>query len=69
MAKADYMLCSVCDGKAFYDAGIDWFYFGGQVAALCDDCAKTNEIVVRKRQRELNDYNRFTAQPPTVEGE
>lgn len=24
MARADYWLCDVCDGKSFYDANLDW---------------------------------------------
>ena len=58
MAYGDYMHCSVCDVKAFYDANIDWECqyiargdFGEplSVTVLCDDCFKTHEIVVQPR--------------------
>jgi hypothetical protein len=26
MARSDYWGCAACDGKAFYDANIDWDY-------------------------------------------
>lgn len=58
MAAADYMHCAICDGKAFYDAEIDWEHqhvahddagYPISVTALCDECFKTHEIVVRPR--------------------
>ena len=62
MAAADYRLCDVCGGKAFYDA--DLYYpdepndageflpgFVGAWAVLCDECAKTHEVVVRPKRR------------------
>jgi hypothetical protein len=55
----------VCDGKSFYDAVIDRDYAremksqrsdgrmlpvgAGDMAAICTECAKTHEIVVRLR--------------------
>ena len=51
MAKIDYMLCSVCDNKTFYDAYVD--YSGAvecgrlcDMAAICQDCAKTHSIKI-----------------------
>ena len=55
MAAADYHLCAVCEGKAFYDAEItDPRYCASwdpsenadpiEIVVLCSDCAKTYEI-------------------------
>lgn len=63
MAMADYYLCDVCGGKAFYDANIsDQRYTGRfdpdefdpdwgvvEMKVLCPDCAKTHCVEVRKR--------------------
>ena len=50
MAYCDYMHCAVCDCKVHYDAGND--YVAGEClpVVLCDQCLKTHEIVVRKRE-------------------
>ena len=62
MAEADYWLCDVCDGKTFYDAGLD--YDGeyershdhrmlpagaGDMAVICIKCAETHEITWRPK--------------------
>ena len=62
MAGADYWRCDVCGGKAFYDAPLNYddhthmrddgvlLPLGcGDMAALCEDCAKTHEVVVKPR--------------------
>jgi hypothetical protein len=61
MAYADYHLCDLCEGKAFYDANInDRRYVATYdpsetcdpigVAVLCAECNKTHEAVIRPRQ-------------------
>jgi len=58
MAAADYRLCDLCNGKAFYDADLN--YDGrtdqwghplpdhvGDWAVICEECAKTNQVVIR----------------------
>lgn len=51
MAKADYRLCDVCDGKVFYDANLNYepnsepplYYeldYLGDWKVICKDCAK-----------------------------
>jgi len=66
MAMADYYLCDVCGGKAFYDAGIsdsrytalfdsseydpDWGVVDMKV--LCPDCAKTHEVVIKEKDHD-----------------
>lgn len=58
MALADYHLCAVCEGKAFYDANVtDPGYCATYdtdedcdpigIKVLCSGCAKSHEIVVR----------------------
>ena len=47
MAMADYCLCAMCAGKAFYDAGVD--YGSAEVLALCAACAKHYRLSVRVR--------------------
>ena len=58
MAYCDYHHCAVCDGKAFYDAEVNWpsmdvvsdgFGVPISVVALCVSCYQTHQIVVRKR--------------------
>jgi hypothetical protein len=64
MAGKDYFWCDVCKrNKCFYDAQLD--YRSGRVsertgkevpgnsadvAAICDSCIKTHEIVIRERK-------------------
>lgn len=61
MATADYYLCDVCDGKAFYDANLDYDHddpvlYGngsrlgrvGDMRVICVNCAKTHKILVAK---------------------
>lgn len=61
MAMADYRLCDVCGGKAFYDADIRDSHYCATwdpsedaepigLAVLCSDCNKTHEAVVRPRE-------------------
>jgi hypothetical protein len=63
MALGDYHLCAVCEGKAFYDANIsDPHYVATYdptetaepigIKALCYNCAKTYEVVVRLKDNE-----------------
>lgn len=54
MAGADYHHCALCGRKAFYDADInDPRYLGEKdfdpitVKALCSECTKTHDLVVR----------------------
>lgn len=58
MAMADYALCDVCHGKAFYDANItDSRYCATYdptedaepigIAVLCSECNKTHELIIR----------------------
>lgn len=37
MARADYWLCDVCDGKSFYDANLDWDYAREKNSVRPDD--------------------------------
>ena len=62
MAAADYRLCDVCGGKAFYDANLNNDFdapaeehirdsnykldYLGDWAVLCRDCAKTHKCVI-----------------------
>lgn len=53
MAGSDYYRCDRCDRKAFYDANIDYNEAGfpgyvGDMKALCAECAKTHEVVIRE---------------------
>ena len=50
MAYADYMHCAVCDTKVYYDAEVNYVYHECLPIVLCDDCLKTHEIIVRKRE-------------------
>lgn len=52
MAYCDYRHCDVCDAKAFYDANLNYDDNGklervGAMKVLCDDCAKTHEVVIK----------------------
>lgn len=62
MAKSDYRCCDVCDSKVFYDARLNyeplkeevngrWYSLDylGDWAVICEECAKTHEVVVRPR--------------------
>jgi hypothetical protein len=60
MARSDYRLCDVRDGKAFYDANLNYFGrvdasgypvpdYVGDWAVLCTDCAKTHIVEIHKR--------------------
>lgn len=62
MAAADYYLCDVCGGKAFYDVNLnyDWDSFDeeterykldyvGDMKVICTECAKTNTIEIREK--------------------
>ena len=60
MAAADYKLCDVCGGKAFYDANITDPHYtatweGNEeaepigLAVLCVDCNKTHVAIVQPR--------------------
>lgn len=64
MALADYRLCDVCGGKAFYDANLNYDFdnmdkeahmpkldYLGDWAVICEDCAKTHRCVVLPRDR------------------
>ena len=60
MAGADYTWCAGCGAKAFYDADVS--YDGvGDMAALCDECSKSFEIVVRRKKskREIKRLDHF----------
>lgn len=57
MAIADYKLCDVCQGKAFYDANIsdpnytstwdeDEEWDRVELAVLCSRCKKTHKITI-----------------------
>lgn len=50
MALADYRLCDVCGGKAFYDANLNYTDEGldrlGDWKVICVECAKTHKTVV-----------------------
>ncbi len=48
MSGLDYFHCYVCDDKAFYDATTDTGE--AEVVALCKECKKTYEIVVRRKK-------------------
>lgn len=57
MAMADYYLCDVCGGKAFYDANLNYTtLLDGTVklervssmAVICDDCKDKYQAVIQK---------------------
>lgn len=63
MAMADYYLCDVCSQKAFYDSNLDYDFdapvdYGcgsklgwvGDMAAICDQCAKTHIVVILAKE-------------------
>ena len=63
MALADYHLCAVCGGKAFYDADItDPSYVATYdaredvdpigIKVLCSKCNKTHEVITRPLTQE-----------------
>jgi hypothetical protein len=60
MAMADYRLCDRCGNKAFYDSNLNYDFDNcdpvtgepkldrvGDMAVLCDACAKTYEVIIR----------------------
>lgn len=57
MAAADYRLCDVCGAKTFYDEALRYDFEEhpihglrlGAWAVICEECAKTFEVVVRPR--------------------
>jgi hypothetical protein len=57
MALADYRLCDVCEVKTFYDVNLDQTFRDGEWkpervgawAVICEECAKTHEVVVRPK--------------------
>ena len=60
MAIADYHLCAVCEGKAFYDANISDPHYVATwdpsedaepigIKVLCYECAKTYEVFVQEK--------------------
>ncbi len=54
MAYADYMHCAVCDCKVHYDAEVNYDYHQEcSPVVLCEECLKTHEIVVKKRDEPL----------------
>lgn len=59
MAMADYYLCDVCGGKAFYDSNLNYdldnidpvtgkypLEYVGDMAVICKMCAKTHRVVI-----------------------
>lgn len=71
MALADYYLCDVCGGKCFYDANLNYDYdnrdpvthmpkldYVGDMAAICNKCAETHEIIVREKDAATNQEGR-----------
>jgi hypothetical protein len=69
MAGADYFHCTVCGGKVFFDAKIDWtetyaaqddaYMHGVSVVALCETCNQTHKIVVVERQEGENENRKY----------
>lgn len=64
MARSDYYLCDKCDGKAFYDANLNYDFdrgtakdgspkldFVGDMAVLCDGCAEDYEVVIQPKSK------------------
>jgi hypothetical protein len=62
MALADYYLCDVCEGKAFYDTNLNYDFdnrvsygcghkleYVGNMKVICDDCVKNYDIVLVPR--------------------
>ena len=47
MAMSDYMPCEQCDGKAYYDAGIE--YDDAAVYALCGECSNKYRMVIETK--------------------
>ena len=64
MALADYRLCDQCGGKAFYDANLNYdpdrldkhggwkLDYVGDMAVLCDECAKDFEVIVQPKEQD-----------------
>lgn len=59
MAMMDYYLCDRCANKTFYDASLNYedgpdgevkLERVGDMQVLCDNCAKTHEVVIREKQ-------------------
>lgn len=60
MAGADYFRCDVCDGKAFYDANLNWNYdeqmpgrpelpalgYVGTMIVICNECYPKHKAVI-----------------------
>ena len=68
MAMADYYLCDVCGGKAFYDANLNYDFdnrdpatgwpkldYVASIAVVCDDCADKFEAVVIPKKETAHD--------------
>lgn len=54
MAGADYFLCSACRSKTFYDADIyKRWQSVGDIKVICQKCAETHELIVRKIVEEI----------------
>ncbi len=51
MAGANYYRCDLCNARTFYDADVDWEHQHnlGQIAALCKQCSKAYQVVIRPR--------------------
>ena len=49
MAYADYMHCAVCDCKVHYDGEVDYSFAECRPVVLCDECSKTHEIIIKKK--------------------
>ena len=60
MAACDYYSCDVCSAKTFYDASMDYDdkmssrgalipNGAGDMAVICDNCAKTHFVVIQER--------------------
>lgn len=68
MAGADYYHCDLCGCKAFYDANLNYDYENcdpetyapklervGAMKVLCDDCAKTHDVIIQAKGAEHGD--------------
>ena len=79
MAMVDYFKCSVCEGKTFYDAGVDYgcspairadgypLPIGvGDMHALCPECAETFEVVVSGKEDHVADAGEMVETPEAM---
>ncbi len=69
MAMSDYYACDRCGAKAFYDANLNYdmgnldpitgdpkLDYVGSMAALCDKCCETHQVIIMEKGPAPNDW-------------